>query len=139
MSNVTPLVLDMFQTTILRALVIATQCFALFGCASQRDSPSVDTVTEVQGKIVQRVFASVIPGKVRREPGLSGAQRAISAQQEHSALPTPSYEHLIDLGKDQYVVSVSESAGYQEGTCVRVLLYASSKRPRIIEAIPCAS
>ena len=137
MSNVRPLVDQVFYPA-LRVLVIAAQGFALFGCASESDSPSADTVTEVQGKVVQRVFASVIPGKVRREPGLSGAQRAISAQQEHSALPTPTYEHTIDLGAGQYITSVSESSAYQEGTCVRVLVYATSKRTRIIEAIPCA-
>ena len=124
-------------TTALRLLLVATQSVALFGCASE--GSSTDTVTEVQGKVVQRAFASVIPGKVRREPGLSAGQRAISAQQEHSALPTPTYEHLIDVGDGKLVVSVSESAAYQEGTCVRVQLYATSKRPRIIEAVPCAS
>jgi len=114
-----------------RILLFTAQGVALFGCAS-------DAVTEIQGKVVQRTIASMIQGKVRREPGLSAAQRAISPQQEHSALPTSTYEHKIDVGAGQYVTSVSESSAYQEGTCVRVVVYASSKRARIVEAIHCA-
>jgi len=121
-----------------RALLLVVQGFALLGCASEGDAPDTDAFTEIQGKVVQRSFASVTPGRIRREPGLSGAQKAISPQQERSALPTPTYEHRVEVGAGQYITSASESSAYSEGTCVRLFLYASSKRARIVEAIPCA-
>jgi hypothetical protein len=121
----------------LRPHLISSLSACLVACASVAESPGSEGAIEEVGRVVQRSFGSVTPGKVRREPGLSAAQRTLSSSQERSALPVPTYEHKVALVQDGYVTVTSESAECVEGTCVRVVRYTSPRPARIIGKVPC--
>jgi hypothetical protein len=123
--------------SISRVSLVIGSTLALASCADGQGPPAQESALPVEGKVVSRTFASVQPGRIRAEPGLSAFDRAISPRQERSALPVPTFEYRVEIGPSLFLVSTSESDAFAVGTCVRVLQYPSGKVGRVVAATPC--
>jgi hypothetical protein len=109
---------------------------ALVSCASESPAGS-DSHVELEGKVISRTFASMQPGKLRREPGLSSWDKATAPQVERSALPRPTYEHKVEVAPGKVLTAISETDAFGVGTCVRILEYSSGKAARVVSTVPC--
>jgi hypothetical protein len=120
-----------------RAVAFLVVCFAASSCATNEQPADSQDTRELVGRVVERSFGAVLPGRVTREPGQSAFQQRLSAGTERVALPTPTYQHRVVVGPDQAVTVSSESSSFEEGTCVLVRIPPPPKPPRILALSPC--
>jgi hypothetical protein len=120
-----------------RAVSLVAVCLAVGGCSTTAQMQPADATPELVGRVTERTFGSVLPGRVPRELGQSAFQQRLSPGQERTALPFPVYQHRILISPERLVTVASESSTFGEGTCVRVSIPTPPKPPRILGAVPC--
>ncbi len=124
-------------TSEIRAVSLVAVCLAVTGCGTTAQVQSADATPELVGRVAERTFGSVLPGRAPREFGQSAFQQRLSAGQERTALPSPVYQHKILVSPEKLVTVASESSSFGEGACVRIAIPAPPKPPRILGAVPC--
>jgi hypothetical protein len=125
------------RALVLKAIPAIAFMAILTSCAHTPGSLGSESHVELEGKVISRTFASMQPGKLRREPGLSSWDKAIAPQVERSALPVPTYEHKVEVAPGRVVAAIGETDAFSVGTCVRILEYSSGKAARVVAVVPC--